>query len=85
MIPSTWTYDEAAGVMTIEFKEADLVEYQSDKLADFRGHSTYNIENRLVFTDELQSAFQTSNPIIINPGEYPLTYRNGAYLITINL
>jgi len=77
--------DEASGSFLIQVSEAYILKNQPDKIADFKGKSTYTIPETWVAPSELLIALHASNGIVINAGEYPLVYKNGIYIIEMKI
>jgi len=86
MMPANMTYDDATMTLTISFTAADLAIYQPDKIATFKGFSSYTFDVDWIAPDDVQKALGATSPIIISKGiPNPLNFDGLNYTIIVKL
>lgn len=72
--------------LMIQVAESELTKYEGGaSLIHFKGKSSITIEDPTPLPDGLCKALGTSPPLTIKPGDYPVSYNNGTYLVTFQL
>lgn len=83
-VPCTITINHK-NELIIQLSEAKIAMYDPGLLKFFSGKTMLTFDDTYDITAEISKGMQPQGKVVIRPGDYPLDYQNGRYILTIPL
>jgi hypothetical protein len=80
---SSFEYQKETNTLTIRFFEEEMMKTQPEVVAYMRSHSDYVFDAPFSLPEELWKALGSSQPLVIEKGKYPLSFRKGVFSVYV--